>query len=363
MNDHASRDKADPIDKQDKPDSIDPQHYTRVAKLIAEGRVVPFLGAGVNLWLRPEGAGYQFGQYLPSGAELALYFAERFDYERAVKGYAATQEIDLLRVSAYVALMQGEGRLYEELRDIFNADYPWTEVHTFFATLREKLRAKGFPRIHDPSRPIHVDPSRRQHLIITTNYDDLLERAFVQAGEPFHVLSYIAEERDAHRGRFRHWPSAGGDPVVVDRPDTYEGLQDDTTIILKIHGAVDRASDLHDSYVITEDDYIDYLTRTDIAKLLPNPLPAKLKQSHFLFLGYSLRDWNLRAILHRLSRERRPLQSWAIVKNPEDLERRFWARHRIDIMEVDLGIYVAEIGKRLDELPTPSNSPAGKAAD
>ena len=32
---------------------------------------------------------------------------------------------------------------------------------------------------------------------------------------------------------------------------------------MKIHGAVDRAEPDRDSYVITEDHYIDYLTKTE----------------------------------------------------------------------------------------------------
>ncbi len=76
---------------------------------------------------------------------------------------------------------------------------------------------------------------------------------------------------------------------------------------------MDRASPERDSFVITEDHYIDYLTRTDISNLLPVTLAAKLRKSHFLFLGYSLRDWNLRVILHRIWGEQKlTYKSWAI---------------------------------------------------
>ena len=36
-------------------------------------------------------------------------------------------------------------------------------------------------------------------------------------------------------------------------------------MILKIHGDVDRADEAADSYVITEDHYIDYLARENIS--------------------------------------------------------------------------------------------------
>ena len=65
--------------------------------------------------------------------------------------------------------------------------------------------------------------------------------------------------------------------------------------------------------MITEDNYIDYLTRTDVSTLMPVTLGAKLRHSHFLFLGYSMRDWNLRVMPHRIWAEQsRSYKSWAI---------------------------------------------------
>jgi hypothetical protein len=48
----------------------------------------------------------------------------------------------------------------------------------------------------------------------------------------------------------------------------------------------------NDSYVITEDHYINYLA----AGMSPTFLRAgsQTQKTNFLFMGYSLRDWNLR---------------------------------------------------------------------
>src|SRR5205085_3034638 len=88
---------------------------------------------------------------------------------------------------------------------------------------------------------------------------------------------------------------------LIHRPNKYGDLPTtERAVILKIHGAVDRTNSDEDSFVITEDDYLDYLTRADISSLLPVSLAARLRKSHYLFLGYRLRDWNLPVILHRL---------------------------------------------------------------
>jgi hypothetical protein len=71
-----------------------------------------------------------------------------------------------------------------------------------------------------------------------------------------------------------------------------------------------------------------------------------MKESSFLFLGYSLRDWNLRVILYRLWKEQ-PLQSqsWAIQKNPQAFERKFWALRRVELLDVDLDDYVGDLAE------------------
>lgn len=290
-------------------DSLD-AHYNLVVKAITDGRLIPFLGAGANLSSRPSDIDWESGQtrYLPSGSELAAYLAK---YSR----YPPSETHDLARVSQFIAVMMGTGPLYEELHSLFDADYPPTPLHRFFAALPAVLRDKNYSRIEDPIR--------RQLLIVTTNYDDLQEQAFKAVSAPFHLVSYVAE--GVGSGKFLHSPP-DGKVCLIDEPNQYRGLLlDQSPVILKLHGAVDRANKGEDSFVITEDNYIDYLTRTDIASLIPVPLPAKLKKSHLLFLGYGLRDWNLRVILHRIwGSQKLSWKSWAVQLNPNELDQEFW---------------------------------------
>ena len=52
-------------------------HFDTILRAVAAGRVVPMLGAGVNLCGRPRGIGWEHGRYLPSGNELAVHLAVR----------------------------------------------------------------------------------------------------------------------------------------------------------------------------------------------------------------------------------------------------------------------------------------------
>ena len=309
--------------------SQEPGHYATVVRSMSEGRVVPLLGAGVNLCDRPENQAWEQGHFLPNGYELAKYLA-------GISNFPEQADMNLLRVSQYMVARDGLGPLYDELRKLFNANYPPTPVHTFFATLPAKLRELGTPQY-----PV----------ILTTNYDDALERAFDTANEPYDVIWYIADREP--RGKFWHRPPGGTEPKVIERPNSYDGLAvDERTVILKIHGAVDRQDADRDSYVITEDHYIDYLTKTDVGQLIPAELLVKLTRSRFLFLGYSMQDWNLRVILHRIWGQQ-PLsyKSWAIQKDPNEIERELWHARGVDVLDIPLEEYVSDLGGAFEATP------------
>lgn len=295
-------------------------HYARLAAALADGQVVPLLGAGVNLCDRPAGADWQEQKLLPSGGDLAKHLAGVFWYPEG-------EALDLLRVSQWAVAREGPGPLYDELRKLFAAEYEPTRVHRFLASLPGVLRERGTPQ---------------HQVLVTTNYDDALERAFEDAGEPYDVVWYIADGE--HRGTFWHRPP-DGEPRLIERPKLYDGLAlEERTAIVKIHGAVDRAQPDRDSYVITEDHYIDYLTKTEVAQLLPAELLVSLTRSRFLFLGYSMQDWNLRVILHRIWGQQ-PLayKSWAIQKDPSEIEQELWRARGVDVLDIQLEEYITEI--------------------
>ena len=119
------------------------------------------------------------------------------------------------------------------------------------------------------------------------DFDLALERAFADAGEEFDVVSYVASGR--HRGssctRARRVGRRHRVPEHVRASSSLERR----TIILKIHGQLDRAPEREwESFVVSEDDYIDYLAPPDLATVVPVGLAAKLRRSHFLFLGYAM---------------------------------------------------------------------------
>ena len=123
-------------------------------------------------------------------------------------------------------------------------------------------------------------------------------------------------------------------------------------MILKIHGAVDRKEEAseRDSFVITEDHYIDYLTKTDLSRV-PLMLAKTLRTTSFLFLGYSLSDWNMRAFMHRIWNQRNVQRmSWSIQFDASDLEKTFWANREVEIHNISLVDYIGELERHVSVL-------------
>jgi DNA-binding SARP family transcriptional activator len=287
--------------------AIVPDDEGQIVKALLAGRIVPVLGV--------DGAG-----------DLAAHLASAFDVPD-------DRPVDLARVSQYVATMKGFGPLYDELHSRFEAAVEPGPLHRFLARLPALLRERGAPH----------------QLIVTTNYDLALERAFEEAEEEVDIVAYVAT--GPHRGHFWHRPP-GEAPRPIDVPNTYatELSLDRRTILLKLHGAVDPLPEREwESFVITEDDYIDYLGRSELTAVVPVSLAAKLRRSHFLFLGYEMADWNLRLILNRIWGER-PVgyRSWAIQPTPSPLAQAFWRRYDVTTVDVDPHAYLELLESRLE---------------
>ncbi len=303
-------------------------HFDSVAAGFLRGRVTPVLGAGVNVG-GPEAGGDWVGRRPPSGGELAAHLAKLFKYP-------SDRPADLLHVSQYVyAVRGGSGPLYDVLHEVFDQEFPTAPVHDFLASVPTGLRRLGV--------------GRRPPLVVTTNYDDLMEAGYVAAGEEFDLLVYAAE--GPNEGRFCWCAPDGGLEPIADPRTNVELDPDRRPVVLKVHGFVDRGNfGEDDSYVITEDHYIEYLARMDLDNLIPVKVLERLRNCHFLFMGYSLTDWNLRAILYKLWTDRRRDRDWwAIQVDPTDLEQRSWRRRGVDIFDIDLDTYLEGLRARFEE--------------
>jgi hypothetical protein len=215
-----------------------------------------FLGAGAHA-PRPGGSLTTTAARPPSATELSRHLAH---LSRLRQRYPQENLHDLARVSADFELLFGRSQLVQEVR---------SQVQT----------AKR------PSQLLRILARLPFPLVLTTNYDTLMEDVLVTAGKSPYLRVYQNTLTVSER--------------TEDFPILAEPSQD-APLVVKLHGDVRTQSS---SIVITDEDRIQFALRLgDREPYHPIPRTALyyLARRPTLFLGYSLRDHNFRLLLKAL---------------------------------------------------------------
>jgi SIR2-like domain len=351
-----------------------PMSVVDVVNLLKEGAAIPFLGAA---------ASYAFDDqpHPPSTDQLTEFLFSLCDLDDGAEHHTlkcpqcARLGQDLAHVASYYQLCVAPRR-------------------TLDRHLRERIGCETFA----PNKLHYLlarTARRKPMMVVTTNYDELLERAFddPQDGKgcvPYEVVATAAEHlayepahpvgaeaaangnaRPRRRRELRDkagmiWHRVGGDTGGFIRmaPDDFQPQISDRrltrSLIYKIHGSVPHGSNWSGGYVIAEEDYARFLGRLDRPEILPpaiqtllnsaafNPLwhQANTQQRSFLFLGYGLRDWNLRVLLDGLSIGRGPsvMERHYAVLGPgmKRMEAELLEKRNIKLLRGNLDQFVAE---------------------
>jgi hypothetical protein len=315
---------------------LDQFPFTKVANWLSEGEVVPFLGAAASR------IGVTGKSRLPTAQGLARELMTQMG-----GAFSGDESDDLAKVAQFFDSLFGRPELYDYLHDRFQmkqADAPVARVARLLATV-----------------PNHIKPL----FIITTNYDPLVERAFQEKQRPLCVITQ--NMREPH-------PEYGAGYIEVKYPDgTVErGFGRDfqlsdprfplgsdprfppgTAFLFKMHGSAHRTTgEIRDDLIITEDDYVDFIINSGGPSspiFPPSALDAAYKTRPFLFLGYSLNDWNFRVFLRLLYRRNTlsgngQRKHFAIQLAPRPLEEQLWQQRNVNVFDGDL----AEFCDRLE---------------
>jgi hypothetical protein len=276
--------------------------YPYIYEGLCERRIIPFFGSGVSLGGRDDKAKWRKGEnsYPPQSNELADHLANLIKFPDGEPRHLPT-------VAQYFEIVVGRPPLNHELHNIFNHNFALTVLHNFLVQITKPL------------------------LIVTTNYDDMIERVFDQAGRPYDKVIHTTDP--ILGDRIYWWPTGAVKPKEV-LPKKLDIDLEKVTVIYKMHGSVDGHQESREQYVITEDDYIDFVVRMTKEQAIPAIFADPFQTRHFLFLGHSLRDWNLRVVLSRIEKDlRRPkaIRSWSIQEKPSQLEMLFWEHRHVQV--------------------------------
>jgi hypothetical protein len=305
--------------------------YGIICNRLKNGRVIPFLGAGASFAGRLPDAKWDATRprFLPSGLELAHFLADEAEFPSA----DPADRGDLAKVSSYCADIAGRRTLRERLREVLNHEYEWSLLHELLANIPAPL------------------------VIVVTNYDSLVEKAFRAARKPYDLVVYPSDRKDIANA-ILWWPQGAIEPLVK-APNELDIDLTKTTVIYKMHGTLNHEAEEWDNFVITEEDYVEFLSRMTANAAIPSIFYPHFRERSFLFLGYSLRDWNLRVILKNLSKhfsrraagmddDEDQLPSWAIQWHTSELERQLWKKRRVNIFDLTLNDFARKMKQRLE---------------
>jgi hypothetical protein len=335
---------------------VDPP-YDFIAQGLIAGEVIPFFGAAASAVYRPADVPWAPGRpFMPFGGELAMSLAAAAKYPATNKVYeAALSEVlqTLQAIAPGVSPAQAQAALEPVLRRHLGGPPDLAIVASWAEHVQGHRRAVD-RKLHQ-SFAVDCQPGLLHavlgaiegvRLYITTNYDDLIEQAL--APRQPHVL--------VDRGEKGLWLSvAGGAPqaVAATGNELYELLDDPVShkpahpILFKMHGGVDKSDPRNDCYLVTEEDYVDFLGRTG-GGYVPPYITGLLQGKDLLFLGYSLADWNVRVILRKLLRQAtQAVKFWAIVSGHSDVEQELWQARDLRIYPMDLLAFAEELANEL----------------
>ena len=194
-----------------------------------------------------------------------------------------------------------------------------------------------------PSPAMHMLAGLPFGLILTTNYDHLFEAALRVAV--------------AKNGRMKDPRVLVYNKTPENRKDGPLDLQDDEPVVFKMHGDYDD----NESMVITEEDYIQFIEQMGSERTHPIPenIRARVRNWPILFIGYSLKDWNLRVLLRALSWNIKPADlklSFSVDPFPDDVVMTVMAnssKRQVQFLAHDLWDFVPALFEAVMGRPYP----------
>ena len=249
--------------------------WNTICSYIARGNFAPVLGPDLP------------APIVGSPQDLARSLAESQGFP-----LARWDRADLAKVAQFIYTSTNIEPLYQAVRDarmnVARANFP--DLVRQGIDNRPLLQQILTNLAKDPDDPyaILTSPDFRAALYITTTSDSLIELALRNAGlDPIELLCDWRDERLLA-------PAPQLDPA---RPATVYGtpqLDPARPAIFYVYGKSQEA--FASTWVLTEDDYLDYLIRTSKFPW-PAAVSSKIAQSVLLFLGFRVEDLGFRILL------------------------------------------------------------------
>lgn len=308
-------------------------------------------------------------RYPPSGSELSRLFAHLSPYtsfEEIVKNLkrlvpseliSATEKehIEMFKLLARITGIADPPDPLTSITSYYENKntrrYLWTTLRSIISgkkkvTLTHKLLAAAAKRHFN--RP----DAWQDYLILTTNYDCLMEDALDEAGVDYVVLTTRRIDQKVvvrFSDRIKDAPALTQINSGQYYPNNLSLMKPKSMVVIyKLHGCLSPTlGETDDGVVISDNDYVDYISQMNSTHgTIPAYVNTLMQNKPFLFLGYSLNDWNVRSVFETLRKKRGEDfgdQDVSVMSYLGEYEKLFFQRNGVTILKTDLNSFVRGI--------------------
>lgn len=318
--------------------------------------------------------------YPPSASQLAKLFCQLANYSTFKdivrrlrqrfpdRSFEASEQdqVEALKLLANVTGVANPPDLLTSITSYFESvgdrDSLWKNLSSVISL---KSTPTATHRLLAASARHHLAQKRAvDYLVITTNYDCLMEKALDDLDVPYAVILTRKSDQkvvvrfsenipdfewfnDLNKGELGGNVANG---FVLQKSDLGS-----IVVIYKIHGCLYKKlkREEADGIIISDNDYISYIKHMGKgSNVIPSHVNILMNNKPFLFLGYSLNDWNIRSIFETMREKRNQyggVQDVSVMYEIGDFEEVFFQRNDILVLKTDLNSFVDGVTKSLPE--------------
>lgn len=278
--------------------------YSALAERICRGEIVLFLGSEIA---------EDYGNTIRTERQVADKLASQTRYDNS--------ERRLSSVAEYMRLQPeyGPSGLWSRLQKAIEEGETEAALYQLLARINAPL------------------------VLISSAYDDTLERSFKATNKPFVELSSIVNRSDDYD--VGQVIVSYSDNFAADRAYAEEELsalklyEAGYSIIYKIRGSCCSGSDSElkrDALTVSESDYFIFARYAE--KIIPSYLAKQFRGRGFLFLGFSPASWEQRLLVGALLAKRKNANEgcFTVGASRDPLEVAYWQKQKVQHYDVDL---------------------------
>lgn len=318
--------------------------------------------------------GFKSDDYPPSAGELAQLFSQLSSYtrfkqvattikDRLPDGILSASDEELIEMLKLLANESGIANPPDPLTSITGYYESVSDRDSLWKNLRfigTKSTLSKTHRLLAAAAKQYIDQTEAfdDYLIITTNYDCLMEAALDALDVPYAVLVTRRSDQKVlvrFSNKLKDAAKLNQKNSKKQYPNYFNLSKPMKLVVLyKIHGCLNPGLEVtDDSVVISDSDYINYISQMGTNQgVIPAYVTSLMENRRFLFLGYSLSDWNVRSIYETLKKKRirdKNIRDFAVMRKVEEYEKVFFDNNNIQIIMADLNDYVDGIRSHLSE--------------